>query len=242
MRGAARGWSSKGNKYGMLHESQIRECPLRLKVKLDTVIYNMFDGYDWTSTRETIAKAVEDVEEKAERRRRQRQNRSREESEDESEVGDFLFQSIWIAVPPNREPADLRKQINRQIDDVASETATTTTAIDSRATRQPSLKRRKTRGLKLERGKKKISIELSIVDVDMLVLPPGSGETQTSIDLRVKNVDVFDHVPSSTWNKFATCLIDPRDRQLDKSQIHIEILAVKPLPETAASEFVVKVK
>jgi len=242
MKGAARGWSSKGNKYGMLYESQIRECPLRLKVKLGTVIFNMFDGYDWTRTRETIAKAVEDVEEKAERRRRRRQSRSREETEEESEIGDFLFQSIWIAVPPNREPADLRKQINRQIDDVASETATTTTAIDSYGTKQPSVKHRRSRSLRLERGKKKISIELSDVDVDILVLPPGSGETQTSIDLRVKNLEVFDHVPTSTWNKFATCLIDPRDRQLDKSQIHVEILAVKPLPEAAASEFVVKVR
>lgn len=242
-RGTARGWNSKTASYGILYESQTKECPLRLKVKLGTVIINMFDGYDWIKTREAIAKAVDDVQEKVDRRRRQRQVLSREEDEAESEVGDFLFQSIWIAVPPNREGADLRRQINRQIDDdLTTETGTVTTATRTQATGRPSLKRRRSRALRLERGKKKMSVELRNVDADVLVMPPSPEETRLNVDIRVHDLDVFDHVPSSTWNKLATCQIDPQDRQVDKPQLHLEILGVKPLPDTPTLEFVVKVK
>ena len=240
--GAARGWNSKTGKYGMLFESQTKECPLRVRVNLGTVIVNMFDGYDWIKTREAIAKAVDDVQEKAERRRKQRQSISREDDEEESEVGDFLFQSIWIAVPPNREATDLRKQINRQIDDdIASETGSVTTATKTQLTGRPPLGR-KSRTLRLERGKKKVSVELSDLDADVLVLPPSLDETRLNIDVRVRNLEVYDHVPSSTWNKLATCLIDPQERQVDKPQLHIEILGVKPLPDTPNLEFVVKVE
>lgn len=242
-RGTARGWNSKTSSYGILFESQIQDCPLRLKVNLGTVIVNMFDGYDWVKTREIIAKAVDDVQEKADRRRRQRQALSREEDEAESEVGDFLFQSIWIAVPPNREGADLRKQINRQIDDdLATETGTVTTATKTQIAGRPLLKRRRSRSLRLERGKKKMSVELKNFDANILVMPPSADETRLNVDIRVHDLDVFDHVPTSTWNKLATCQIDQQDRQIDKPQLHLEILGVKPLPDTPNLELVVKVK
>lgn len=242
-RGAARGWNSKISKYGMLYESQTKECPLRLNVKLGTIIVNMFDGYDWIKTREAIARAVDDVQEKADRRRKQRQALSRGDEEAELEVGDFLFQSIWIAVPPNREAADLRRQINRQIDDdVTTETSTVTTATKTQATGRPSLSRRKSRALRLERGKKKISVELRSMDASVLVMPPSPEETRLNVDVRIRDLEVFDHVPTSTWNKLATCLIEPDQRQVDRPQLHLEILGVKPLPDTPNLEFVVKVK
>lgn len=58
--------------------------------------------------------------------------------------------------------------------------------------------------------------------------------------MRVHDFDIFDHVPTSTWKKFATYMHDAGERQAGTSQIHLEILNVKPVPELAASEIVLK--
>ena len=67
------------------------------------------NGYDWVKTRETIAQAVEEVQARAAKIRQDRQRLAIDDDDDESEIGDFLFQSIWIAVPPNRDEQELRR-------------------------------------------------------------------------------------------------------------------------------------
>ena len=241
-RGAARSWNSKLNKYGVIYQSQVTNAPLRVKVELGEFIWNLFDGYDWVKTRAAISKAVDDIQARAEQRRIQRQNSPLDDEDEESEVGDFLFQSIWIAIPANKDARDLRRQINRDIDDQASETTTAMTSTDTRTTTKPPLHRRKSKSLKLERSKRhKISFDVRNMVVDILVMPPNTGETQSSINVRVSDLDIYDHMPTSTWKKFATYMHAAGERQMDKPQIHLELLNVKPTPDLAATELVVKV-
>jgi len=85
-----------------------------------------------------------------------------------------------------------------------------------------------------------MTFELKGLGVDVLTHPPGSGETQSSIDVRVRDLDIFDHVPTSTWKKFATYMHDAGERESGTNMVHLEILTVKPVPELAASEIVLK--
>ena len=95
--------------------------------------------------------------------------------------------------------------------------------------------------LKLNRSKRhKITFELKGINVDFVTYPPGSGETQSYVDVRVKDVDIFDHVPTSTWKKFATYDQDAGEREMGASMVHLNIWNVKPIPELAASEIVLK--
>lgn len=244
--GTAHRWDSTENTYGLSNDTKLQKSPLRVRVRDVHVIWNLFDGYDWQRTRDTISKAVEDVEIKAtERRARTSRMSPAAEDEEESVIGDFLFNSIYIGIPANKDPRDLHREINRDINDLTSETgsyATSTTVTGATARQGRSAPGRDKKRLRLHRSKHhKMTFELSGICADLVVFPPGSEETQSSLDVRVKDLEIYDHVPTSTWKKFATYLHEAGERESGTSMVHLEILTVKPIPELAASEIVLKV-
>lgn len=244
--GTAHKWDTKHNTYGLANESKVRRSPLRLRVRDVHFIWNLFDGYDWQHTRDTIASAVADLEIIAVERtaRKDRRTSSEMEEEEESVIGDFLFNSIYIGIPANRDQRDLARQVNRNIDDLASETESyATTTISGSPSRHNHVSRGKRGRLRLNRSKHhKMTFELTGVAGDLVVFSAGSGETQSSIDIRVQDLEIFDHVPTSTWKKFATYMHDAGERESGTSMIHVEILNIKPVPNLAASEILLKVR
>ncbi|KAJ5174304.1 Autophagy-related protein 2 [Penicillium canariense] len=242
--GTAHRWDSSYNTYGLSNDAKLQKSPLRVRVRDVHVIWNLFDGYDWQGTRDTISKAVEDVEVKAtERRARTSRMSPAAEDEEESVIGDFLFNSIYIGIPANKDPRELHRDINRDINDLASETGSyaTSTTVTGATNRQGRPASGREKRLRLHRSKHhKMTFELSGVCADLVVFPSGSGETQSSLDVRVKDLEIYDHVPTSTWKKFATYLHEAGERESGTSMIHLEILTVKPIPELAASEIVLK--
>jgi len=221
--------------------------PLRVKIKDVHLIWNLHDGYDWQRTREAINQAVRDLENRA-LERKNRQVSFDTSDDDGSEIGDFLFNSIYIGVPNNKGPGDLASAISKNFDDHMSETSMGTSIPESR----PSSHSRNTefggshrgsgRRLRLGRSRShKIQIELKGLCVDFLLFPPDMGETQSSVDLRVRDLEIFDNVPTSTWRKFVTYMQDAGVRETGSNLVHIEIMNVKPVPELAASEIVLRV-
>ncbi|KAL3458644.1 hypothetical protein BJX64DRAFT_292019 [Aspergillus heterothallicus] len=241
--GTAHRWDSTQNTYGLSDDSKLQKSPLRVRVRDAHVIWNLFDGYDWPRTRDTISKAVKDVERKATERRTRGGSRASPvfEEEEEDVIGDCLFNSIYIGIPANKDLSDIRGDINHNIDDYISETgsyATTSTATTIRPNHSPSLGGKK---LRLSRSKyHKMTFELKGICADLVVFPPGSGETQNSLDIRVKDLEIFDHVPTSTWKKFATYMHEAGEKESGTSMLHLEILTVRPVPDLAASEIVLK--
>lgn len=243
--GTAHRWDSTQNTYGLTNDPKLQRSPLRVRVRDVHFIWNLFDGYDWQRTRDTISKAVKDVETKAtERRARGSRLSPSAEDEEESVIGDFLFNSIYIGIPANKDPRELHREINHDIDDLTSETgsyatSTTVTGASSRQGRSSSTREKK---LRLHRSKHhKMTFELKGVCADLVLFPPGSEETQSSLDVRVRDLEIYDHVPTSTWKKFATYMHEAGEKESGTSMIHLEILTVKPVPELAASEIVLKV-
>ncbi|KAJ5138382.1 uncharacterized protein N7515_003230 [Penicillium bovifimosum] len=242
--GTAHRWDSTQNTYGLTDDTKLEHSPLRVCVRDVHFIWNLFDGYDWQRTRDTISKAVKEVETKAtERRARGSRMSPSADDEEESVIGDFLFNSIYIGIPANKDPRELHREINHDIDDLTSETGSyaTSTTVTGAGSRQgrPTSKREKK--LRLHRSKHhKMTFELKGVSADLIVFPPGSGETQSSLDVRVKDLEIYDHVPTSTWKKFATYMREAGEKESGTSMVHLEILTVKPVPELAASEIVLK--
>jgi autophagy-related protein 2 len=236
-----RRWHPNTNKFLSINQSELENCPIRVKVRVKSLIWNLHDGYDWSKTRDTISRAVEEIEARAEKRRREREGVSPDDDEQGSEIGDFLFQSIWIAVPPNRDEHDLRRQINRDLDDLTSETATVTTATESHLGGRP-LRSRKPRKLRLGRSSSpKMCFDLSGVALDMLSLPPASETTQNSVMVKIQDMNILDALPTSTWNKFMGYMHDAGEPPREKPMIRLEIVNVRPVPDLAASELVIKV-
>lgn len=244
MGGTAHRWNSEQNTYDRSHDIKLRKSPFRLRVRDVHFIWNLFDGYDWQHTRDAISQAVTEIETKAaERLSHKDRRKSLDVDEEDSVIGDFLFNSIYIGIPANRDPKDLTRQINRNLDDRVSEAesyATSTTASRS-PNNQAQSHRTKRRILRLKRSNHhKLTFELRGVSVDLVNFPPSSGETQNSIDIRVQDLEIFDHVPTSTWKKFATYMHDAGERESGTSMVHVEILNVKPVPDLAASETILK--
>ncbi|RCI16889.1 hypothetical protein L249_1969 [Ophiocordyceps polyrhachis-furcata BCC 54312] len=266
-------WNAIKNTYDGAPDALVRRSPLRLSVKDVHVIWNLFDGYDWSRTREVIAQAVEDVEAKATERQQQRLRQQttmlggldayEEQMEEEEEtIGDFLFNSIYIGIPMNRDPRELTRDINaglNQGDDgdtiTETESVATTTASSTRTAtlRQhvPGQQGRhgRRRRLRLNRSRRhKITFELRGVNADMIAYRSsspestarGGQETLSSIDVRVQTLDIFDHVPTSTWKKFVTYDQDKGEREMGTNMVHLELLNVRPIPDLAASEIVMR--
>ncbi|OBT84930.1 hypothetical protein VE02_06630 [Pseudogymnoascus sp. 03VT05] len=244
--GTAHRWNSAKNMYDKSDTYKVRESPLKVCVRDVHVIWNLFDGYDWQATRDIITKTVQDIESRASDTRARRDRRSTavelDFEEEETVIGDFLFNSIYIGVPGNRDPRELAAAINRELHDNATETESLApTTVSASPSRQGGPPRVKGKRLRLNRSKHhKITFELKGVNADVIAFPPGSGETQSSIDIRVHDFDIYDHVPTSTWKKFATYMHDAGEREAGSSQIHIELLNVRPVAELAASEIVLR--
>ena len=243
--GTAHRWDSSKNTYGMGNEIRAQQSPLKVRVRDVHIIWNLFDGYDWQNTRDVITQAVRDVEDKAfaKQRRRDSHRSPGPDEEDESVVGDVLFNSIYISIPTNRDPRELTNAINMELGDAASETGSyaTSTTITAATNKRQSGPRYKPKKLRLGRSKQhKMTFELEGLAADFFAFPPGSGEVESSVDIRVSKLDVFDHVPTSTWKKFATYMHESGEREIGTDQVHIELLNVKPVAELAASEMVLK--
>lgn len=239
--GAAHYWSSAKNRYDEAGSPKVRPNPLNVRVRDVHIIWNLFDGYDWQHTRDAITKTVEEVENQAYERRARSGRRSMEDPdlEDQDVVGDCLFNSIYVSIPANHDPRELVGGINHLLDDTESIATTSVTTTTTRT----GTGQFKSRAKKLRLGRSrrhKITFELQGVNVDIVKFPPGSGETDASIDVHLHNLNIFDHVPTSTWKKFATYNQDAGERELGTSMVHLEILMVKPVPELAAAEFVLK--
>ncbi|KAK2737661.1 autophagy- protein 2 [Myotisia sp. PD_48] len=240
--GTAHRWDSSRNTYNLANEVKLRGSPLRVRVRNVHVIWNLYDGYDWQRTRDTISKAVKDLQTKAiDRRSRGNKRLSRDlEEEPEPVIGDFLFNSVYIEIPSNRDPREFSHDLNCNFDSPSETASFSTTSTMTGKTGQGGTSRREK--LRLARSKHhKMSIELRGVGADLVVFPPSSDETQSSLDVRVHTFEIFDHVPTSTWKTFATYMQDIGERETGTSMAHLEILNVKPVADLAASELILKI-
>ncbi|KAK4224411.1 hypothetical protein QBC38DRAFT_371073 [Podospora fimiseda] len=244
VKGTAHRWDSRKNRYDESSDVKVQRSPLKVCVRDVHVIWHLFDGYDWARTREVITKAVQEVETKAYERRAQADRRTGydQDRDDEEIVGDYLFNSIYIGIPANRDPRELAQAINNDLQDMNDTESIATTAVTTTTIRAAGHHRSRSKNLKLNRSKRhKITFELKGVNADLVTFPPGVGETDNSIDVRIHDLDVFDHVPTSTWRKFAMYDQDAGEREMGSNMVHLEILNTRPMPSMPASEIVLKV-
>ena len=218
---------------------------LQARLRNFHIIWNLYDGYDWERTRQRISQAVNDVQSKAnERSSKNERGRSLDPQDDSEDViGDFLFNSIYIGVPASGEAGDLARRVNEDVGDNVSETGSYQTSTTARSvSRQGRDKEPRRRKLRLKRSQyHKMTFELKGISADFVAYPTGQRQTQSSLRLQVQDLEIFDHVPTSTWKKFATYMSDAGEREYDRSMVDILILDIRPVPELAASELAIKV-
>jgi autophagy-related protein 2 len=247
---------------------------INLKLRNTRVVWNLHDGYDWPKTRDIIALAVAKVEQKAvdalaAKARRKTPHPTRtvtlpevlygedpyafdeeedDDFDDDSEIGDILFNSIYVGVRRGQDPRSLARNINRDLDAQSETASQVSTAISSplRSSRAgPSGgTRRPSKALRLKRSRtQKVQINLRALGVDFELLSDDVGQSVLStMRLKVGDLEILDNVPTSSWNKFVTYWRGgDRRRETSSAMVDLEVINVKPVQSLSASELVVKV-
>ncbi|KAA8901758.1 hypothetical protein TRICI_006004 [Trichomonascus ciferrii] len=259
--------------------------------KVKRVTWNLHDGYDWTHTQDIINGAVDRVETRAtEAHKRALDESARVDEEEDGNgnvviernegqadsqdtktepqvIGDLLFNSIYIGIPSGQDPTDLRREINKEINDEATSVAGATTVTTGADSRSRSPKRRYSsstthsreslaKKLKLKRSRThKVKIELYDFAADAMIyagvndrektttgtVAGEEGELLNRVDMRIRDLEIIDNVPTSTWNKFVTYMRSSGDRESDASMVHIIMDNVKPIADIATSEAILNV-
>ncbi|TLD15747.1 uncharacterized protein PgNI_01887 [Pyricularia grisea] len=237
-------WKSAKMREVVPKEATVKKYPLKIKIRDMHLIWNLFDGYDWQRTRDTIGKTVEEIQAKAYERRARMDRRMGYHEEDgleEEAVSDFLFNSIYIGIPSHQDPRELSQNINQELYGInPSDTeSVATTAFTTTTSRVGGPSRPKGKRLKLTRSKHhKITFELSGVNAVVRLLEPGSEETQSLIRVHIRDLDVYDHVPTSTWKRFAMYDEDHGPREMGVPMVDLKVRIVRPVLDVTAEEIV----
>ncbi|TLS30116.1 hypothetical protein PpBr36_02825 [Pyricularia pennisetigena] len=237
-------WKSAKMREVVPKEAKVKKYPLKIKIRDMHLIWNLYDGYDWQRTRETIGKTVEEIQAKAYERRARMDRRMGYHEEDgleEEAVSDFLFNSIYIGIPSHQDPRELSQNINQELYGInPSDTeSVATTAFTTTTSRVGGTSRPKGKRLKLTRSKHhKITFELSGVNAVVRLLEPGSEETQSLIRVHIRDLDVYDHVPTSTWKRFAMYDEDHGPREMGVPMVDLKVRIVRPVLDVTAEEIV----
>ena len=257
------------------------ESVIKLKLRNTRVVWNLHDGYDWPRTRDVIALAVQKLEQKAAdalsakaRRKTPRPTRTvtlpevlygedpyafdedeEDDFDDDSEIGDILFNSIYVGVRRGQDPRSLARNINRDLDAQSETTSqvSTTPSSPMRSSRGASPSganpldrtRRPAKSLRLKRSRtQKVQINLRALGVDFELLADEVGQSVLSnLRLKIGDLEILDNVPTSSWNKFVTYWRggDNRRRETASAMVALEVVNVKPVQSLSASELVIKV-
>ncbi|KAH3684069.1 hypothetical protein WICPIJ_004971 [Wickerhamomyces pijperi] len=239
--------------------------PFVIHLNAEFLSIKIFDGYDWKHTRQLISKAVKRLKELLIAKREMlnlssinsagsgasqqpARNESRRPSQEEI-IGETLFDSIHVSFPISKDPTQIDQIIHDNINATSSGTA------DLRDEGIEVGKKSNLKKLRLHRSKyHKILIELEDLNLDFTLhsttdptLPHQTNiedevsEIVNELNLTVRNFEITDNVPTSTWNKFVTYKKDV-EREYGSSMLTVEFKTVKPISTLAATELILAIK
>ncbi|KAJ6496744.1 hypothetical protein C8R47DRAFT_1115401 [Mycena vitilis] len=203
----------------------------------------LYDGYDWAKTRKTIE---EEVKEMRRRLAKIRQLVATGQTQDPTfeEISTVLFNSVYIGLEQDvdeLEPAALIAAIDEELKedfDTASQSSWQSLRPSS-GTTKPRARSAKVHGKRLTRSRAP-SIEIQLMGVEAEVDQYCAGEPLVSrIFVTIKDLEILDHIKTSTWKKFLTELrSDSRGnvRETESNMVRVELRSVRPVPGNPSEE------
>ncbi len=212
------------------------ETTLRVRATNCDATLFLYDGYDWARTRRII-------EEEAKNMRRRlakiRQLVAEGQTPDPSveETNTLLFNSVYLGLEHNvdeLEPGALISAIDAELnDDFETASQSSWQSLQPQPT-SPGGKSgsKRTRRSKASRRSRGPSIEFKLMGVSAEVDQYRDHPTIASRTLiTVHNIEILDHIKTSTWRKFLTALwLDSKGniRETDSNMARIELRKVYP--------------
>ncbi|KAI0636957.1 hypothetical protein C8Q77DRAFT_1095313 [Trametes polyzona] len=226
-------------------DSSYGDTTFRMRLHDFNVTVLLYDGYDWIRTRKII-------EEKAKEMRRKlakiRQLVANGQTPDPSveETNALLFNSVYIGLEHNvdeLEPGALIAAIDEELnEDFETTTQSSWQSLKPQPLASPG--RSNSQSTKAHRRRlrraKGPSIEFRLMGLDAEVDNYRDDETLVSrILATVRDVEILDHIKTSTWKKFLTSLqTDSRGnvRESDSNMVRVELRTLHPVPGHPSEE------
>lgn len=227
---------------------------LRVRLQETSVSVLLHDGYDWHHTRKSIEDEVKAVRRRLEKIR---QLVASGQTSDESieQAGVTLFNSVYVG--PSQYLGGLDSSgflgaagddddLLQDFGDDTSQGSSAFLPVMGRpdragtpvsASSRPSRSAKKAR--KLTRSKhSRIEVSLAGIRAELTTHPVGS-ETASRVRITVRDLEVLDHIKTSTWKKFLTEMkSDSRGnvREAGSHMVSIELKSVRPIASQAPEE------
>ncbi|KXN86892.1 Autophagy-related protein 2 [Leucoagaricus sp. SymC.cos] len=232
-----------------LSESPVGEIESKLKIRVrgGEAILFLYDGYDWARTRKIIEEEVKEMRRRLAKIRQLVAHGQVQES-DVEEANAVLFNSVYIGIDQDidmTEPGALLAAIDEELKDDL-ETATQSSWQSLRPTGTPvsmpgkqRARAPKVHGKKLARSKgPSMEFKLMGLNADMDQFFPDEILVSKTF-VTVRDVEILDHIKTSTWKKFLTSLrSDSRGniRETDSDMVRVELRGVRPSPGHPSEE------
>ncbi|KAJ6547632.1 hypothetical protein B0H19DRAFT_1221605 [Mycena capillaripes] len=222
--------------------SKLGATTARIRIHKGDINLFLYDGYDWAKTRKTIE---EEVKQMRRRLAKIRQLVAGGQTQDPSleETSAVLFNSVYIGLEQDvdeLEPAALIAAIDEELkDDFDTISQSSWQSLRPSTGTKPRAPSAKIHGKRLTRSKTP-SIEFQLMGLEAEVDQYRPNEPLVSRTfVTVKDLEILDHIKTSTWKKFLTELrSDSRGnvRETDSNMVRAELRSVKPVPGHPSEE------
>lgn len=223
------------------------DTTLRVRLHDCDVTLFLYDGYDWARTRRIIQDEQKEMRRKL---AKIRQLVASGQTPDPSveETNTLLFNSVYIGLEHNvdeLEPSALIAAIDEELNedqDTASQSSWQSLKPQPQFTNSPGkspAQSHRTRRKRLSRSRgPSIEFRLLGLDVEVDNYKPDAELVSRTL-ATVRDVEILDHIKTSTWRKFLTALReDSRGniRETDSNMVRVELRSVHPVPGHPSEE------
>lgn len=187
--------------------SRSQRYALRIEAENCNVKFELFDGYDWETTRRDI-----EVERKAMRRHllriRQLLAAGQVPPKDFSQLSGFAFNSVHLGLPEEAEyasPAELASAIDLSLESLGNDMESESETWQEFEGDRPTAQGAALRPAKSLKRSQNAGIEFKLLGIQMQYIKPlfaNISGYDASLDLSVETLEILDHLPTSTWKTF----------------------------------------
>ncbi|KAA1471103.1 hypothetical protein DENSPDRAFT_858705 [Dentipellis sp. KUC8613] len=211
----------------------------RVTVTNSEVKLFLYEGYDWSSTRKTIEHETKEMKRRLARiRQLVASGQTYDPNVDETMY--LGLEQDLSELEPSAAIAAIDEELNDDDEDPASESSWQSLRHQSTSkTQTPSHPARSTRSQSLVRSKgPSIEFKLMGLNAEFSQYLP-ENELVSRVFATVKDVEILDHVKTSTWRKFLTALWSDSHgnvRESGSNMVRVELRTVHPVPGNTAEE------
>lgn len=228
--------------------TEIGERTVRIQLNDADINVFLYGGYDWAKTRRTIEEGVKEMRKRlAKIRQLVASGQTQDTVEDETSA--LLFNSVYIGLDQDAdelEPGALIAAIDEELkDDYETASQSSWQSLKPSAAGKPQTKTARVYGKRLTRAKgPSIEFRLAGMKANIDQYKP-EEPTVSRILSTVRDLEILDHMKTSTWNKFLTSMrSDSRGnvRETDSNMVRVELRMIHPVHGHSSEEARLKAK